>query len=660
MRKRIKIELTLMALLAISLGLRLSLSPHTVSFFHDGNLIETATVSGGVAQSATTTPVAGYSESASANGSQPMAVVGVVDEPGNGGTRTEGPTSGGGAGTTSNNRLLNTATIVTASAPEVIVGGSVTFTATMTPASATGTVSFFDNGNLIGTTTITGGAAQLTTARRVAGTQSISAAYSGDASYAGSQSLAVLEVVNEAGNGGTGPGGPTGGGGAGTTGNNGLLNTTTIVTASSAEITAGGSVTFMAEVTPATASGRVSFFDNGDLLGTATVVGGTAQLTITTVAAATQSILAAYSGNASDNGSQSVPVLEVVDEAGNGGTGLGGPTGGGGAGTTGNNGLLNTTTVVTASSAEITPGGSVAVTATVTPADATGTVSFFDKGNLMGTATVTGGVAELMTATPVSATQSILAAYSGSASHNGSQSEPVLEVAKKVGDNRTGPGKPMDGGGAGTTGNNGLANTTRVVSAAAVEITAAGSVTSTPASPPVAATGAEVQDERKLEVGGEYNYVRSNAPPGSCGCISLNGGDGWLSYNLTPMLAAVAQVSAQTASNIGGSSRNLDLTFTSYLFGPRASRRVTDHFVPFVQALFGLAHANGSLAPGSSGIAGSSRAFAMTVGVGVDVKITRNVFIRPAEGDYYLTLFNNGVNSHQNNLRLSSGIVFRF
>jgi hypothetical protein len=503
MRKRIKIELRLMALLGISLGVCLLLSPRTISFFHNRNLMKTATVSGGVAQSATTTPMEAYSESASANGSQSVAVQGVVDEPGNGRAGAEGPTSGGGAGTTSNDRLVNTAIIVPASAPEVIVGGSVTFTATMMPTSATGTVSFFDNGILIGTTTITGGAAQLTTATLAPGTQSIMAAYSGGASYSGSQSLAALEVVNEAGNGRTGPGGPTGGGGAGTTGNNALPNTTTIVTPSAAEITAGGSVTFMAEVTPATASGTVSFFDNRNLLGTATVVGGTAQLTITTLAAATQSILAAYSGNESDNGSQSVPVLEVVDEAGNGGTGPGGPTGGGGAGTTGNNGLLNTTTVVTASSAEIAPGGSVAFTATVTPAEATGTVSFFDKGNLIGTATITGGVAELTTATPVSATQSILAAYSGSASDNGLRSEPVPEMAKKVDNNRMGRGEPTEGGGAGATGNNGLANTTRAVSAAAVEITAAGSVTSTGARPPVAATGG------KCRTGGNWKSEAS-------------------------------------------------------------------------------------------------------------------------------------------------------
>jgi|HubBroStandDraft_6_1064221.scaffolds.fasta_scaffold00024_99 outer membrane immunogenic protein len=656
MRRRIKIELTLMALLGISLGLCVSLSPRTVSFFHNRNLMETAAVSGRVTQSATATPVAGYLESAAANGSQSVAVPGVGDEPGKG---TEGPASGGGTSTTGSIGLLNTTTLVTASSTEITAGGRVTFTATVIPAEATGTVSFFDNGDLIGTTKITGGAAQLTTATLAAATQSILAAYSGGASYARSQSLAVLEVVNEAGNGGTGPGGPTGGGGAGTTGNNGLPNTTTIVTTSAAEITAGGSLTFMAEVTPATASGTVSFFDNGNLLGTATVVGGTARLAITTLAAATQSILAAYSGSASDNGSQSVPVLEVVDEAGNGWTGPGGPTGGGRAGTTGNNGLLNTTTILTAPSAEITAGGRVTFTATVTPADATGTVSFFDNGNLIGTATITGGMAELTTATPVAATQSILAAYSGSASDNGSQSEPVLEVAKKVGNNRTGPGEPMDGGGAGTTANNGLANTTRLVSAPTAEVTAGGSVTSTAASPPVASTSAEVQDGPKVEVGGEYNYVRSNAPPGSCGCISMNGGDGWLSYNLTRTLAAVAQFSAQTASNIGG-SRGLDLTLTSYLFGPRVNRRLTDHFVSFVQALFGVAHANGSLAPGSSGIAGSPRAFAMTVGVGVDMKITRNFFIRPAEVDYYLTLFNNGVNSHQNNLRLSSGVVFRF
>jgi len=165
------------------------------------------------------------------------------------------------------------------------------------------------------------------------------------------------------------------------------------------------------------------------------------------------------------------------------------------------------------------------------------------------------------------------------------------------------------------------------------------------------------QDAPLMEAGIDYNYVRTNAPPGGCGCISMNGGDGWLAYNFTRSFAAVAQFGVQHASNIGGAA---DLTFTSYLFGPRYSRRVTSRVVPFGQVLFGGAHAGGSFAPGSSGIAGSSNAFAMTAGGGVDVEVRRDLAIRPAEVDYFLTRFDNAVNDHQNNFRFSTGVVFRF
>jgi peptidoglycan-associated lipoprotein len=164
-------------------------------------------------------------------------------------------------------------------------------------------------------------------------------------------------------------------------------------------------------------------------------------------------------------------------------------------------------------------------------------------------------------------------------------------------------------------------------------------------------------DAPRMEAGIDYNYVRTNAPPGGCGCISMNGGDGWFAYNLTRSFAAVAQFSVQHASNIGGVA---DLTFTSYLFGPRYSRRVTSRIVPFGQLLLGGAHAGGSLAPGTSGIAGSPNAFAMTAGGGVDIDVRRNLAIRPAEVDYFLTRFDNAVNDHQNNFRFAAGVVFRF
>ena len=165
------------------------------------------------------------------------------------------------------------------------------------------------------------------------------------------------------------------------------------------------------------------------------------------------------------------------------------------------------------------------------------------------------------------------------------------------------------------------------------------------------------QDIPRVDVGVDYNYVRTNAPPGGCGCITLHGGDGWVAFNFTHSIAIVGQVSGQHASNIEG--RGADLTFTSFLAGPRYSFNVTRRVLPFAQVLLGGAHASGNLAPDNTG-AGSSNAFAMTAGGGVDIGLNRHFAIRAAQIDYFMTRFSNGVNDRQNNLRLSAGIVLRF
>jgi outer membrane immunogenic protein len=167
---------------------------------------------------------------------------------------------------------------------------------------------------------------------------------------------------------------------------------------------------------------------------------------------------------------------------------------------------------------------------------------------------------------------------------------------------------------------------------------------------------AQAQDFPRVDVGLDYNYVRTNAPPGGCGCIALHGGDGWAAFNFTHSIAIVGQVSGQHASNINGSGA--DLTFTSFLAGPRYSFDVTRRVVPFGQVLFGGAHASGSL-PGDF-LVGSSSAFAMTAGGGVDIGLSTHFAIRAAQLDYFMTRFRNGINDRQNNLRLSAGVVLRF
>jgi peptidoglycan-associated lipoprotein len=169
---------------------------------------------------------------------------------------------------------------------------------------------------------------------------------------------------------------------------------------------------------------------------------------------------------------------------------------------------------------------------------------------------------------------------------------------------------------------------------------------------------AHAQSASRMDVGIDYNYVSSNAPPGQCGCFSLNGGNVWAAFNFKRSLGIVGELASQHASDVSGT--DADLTLTSYLAGPRYRWTGARHFTPFAQVLVGGAHASGVLAPGSSGLAGSSNAFAMIAGSGLDVGLTRHIAVRAFEADYYLTRFNNGVNDHQNNLRLAAGVVIRF
>ena len=172
------------------------------------------------------------------------------------------------------------------------------------------------------------------------------------------------------------------------------------------------------------------------------------------------------------------------------------------------------------------------------------------------------------------------------------------------------------------------------------------------------ASRTSAQSFDRMELGGNYDYARSNAPPGGCGCFSMNGGGGWFGYNFDHRLALGGEVGSVRASNIFGASAGL--TLTSFLVGPRYSWHRSHRFSAFAQVLLGGAHSSGALTPGSSGLAGSENAFATTIGGGLDARLARRLALRLFQADYYLTRFPNGANGDQNNLRIGAGVVFRF
>jgi peptidoglycan-associated lipoprotein len=169
---------------------------------------------------------------------------------------------------------------------------------------------------------------------------------------------------------------------------------------------------------------------------------------------------------------------------------------------------------------------------------------------------------------------------------------------------------------------------------------------------------AAAQFAPKAEIAVEYNYVHSNAPPGGCGCFSMMGGSASAAFEVHRGLAAVGEFSAAHASNIAPGGE--DLTLTSYLFGPRYTYRAERRLAPFGEALLGLSHASGSLAPSNSLSGASSNTFAASIGGGLDYNAGRVIAIRIVQADYLLTTFANQADHHQNNLRLGAGIVFHF
>ena len=192
-------------------------------------------------------------------------------------------------------------------------------------------------------------------------------------------------------------------------------------------------------------------------------------------------------------------------------------------------------------------------------------------------------------------------------------------------------------------------------------VSARPAVAQAPAPAPAPAAAATEMPLR-AELALDYSYLRSNAPPGGCGCFNLNGGSATFAWAPKPAgsFALVGDITAAQAGSI--SSSGYGLTLSAYTVGARYRPRIGHSpLQPFGQVLVGLAHSSGSLVAGPSPAASNAgAAFAANLGGGLDLRASRRFAVRLAEADYLLTTFDNGSNNHQNNLRFSSGVVLRF
>jgi outer membrane immunogenic protein len=167
---------------------------------------------------------------------------------------------------------------------------------------------------------------------------------------------------------------------------------------------------------------------------------------------------------------------------------------------------------------------------------------------------------------------------------------------------------------------------------------------------------AKAQETSKIDVFAGYSYVRNNPATTGADSFNLNGGSANVAFNANRWLSGVADFGGYHAGNVLNSG--VDGTLSTYLFGPRVSLRKYARFTPFAQALFGVAHASASI----EGASGSANAFASAFGGGLDVNLSRHFAVRPFQVDYLLTRFKEATPDRQtqNNLRVSTGVVFRF
>lgn len=281
-----------------------------------------------------------------------------------------------------------TSTSIASSANPLAVGGSVTFTITVAPQISgipSGPVTLKKNGSNSATLSLNSGQGSYNIPTLALGSYNMTAVYGGDANFASSTSPVLQQVVGKA-------------------------ATTTTITSSSNQVTVGQATTFAATTVSSMGNtppnGEVVTFKNGGTtLGTASLVGGNATFTTSSLAVGSDSITATYAGDATLNPSTSKAAVEVVNK------------------------YSSITTV--SSSGPSTIGQSVALIATVSSSSTvlpTGNVTFKNGTATLGTKLLSGGNASLSTSTLTVGTHTITVLYSGDANNAANTSIAISQV----------------------------------------------------------------------------------------------------------------------------------------------------------------------------------------------------------------------------------------
>ncbi len=214
-----------------------------------------------------------------------------------------------------------------------------------------------------------------------------------------------------------------------------------------------------------------------------------------------------------------------------------------------------------------------------------------------------------------------------------------------------------------------------------------------------AATAVAQDSFPTVETAPGFSYVHNSAVFGGTQSFNCAGGGGTIAYNVTSLIGIASDLSGCKVfglSNAYGIGSKVGGSEFTYVFGPRLTFRKNDHIHPFFELNFGGERVKISCNQGNAGNACgaypnglppvatqlpsgvtivttninlaatsySKNAFAMTVGGGFDVPLSKKFALRLVQAEYLYTRFGNSCafaycsnNNNQNSFRLKSGIV---
>jgi opacity protein-like surface antigen len=150
------------------------------------------------------------------------------------------------------------------------------------------------------------------------------------------------------------------------------------------------------------------------------------------------------------------------------------------------------------------------------------------------------------------------------------------------------------------------------------------------------------------------------------------GGGSTMQYNMSSMFAIQTDLGGcKVFGNTIGLGNKITGSQFNYLFGPKITFRTSSGLAPFFDLGFGgdrfsvkCQSSASNCVNSTGGNSYSKNAFAMTVGGGLDIRLSNKVSLRPFQAEYLYTRFGNSCanvvcsnNNNQNSFRLKSGIV---